>query len=179
METYNYNDPASPGFGPEGSVTPSLPDNDDMPAAPGFGPVGPVMPSLPPMPPNTCNNCSGNRPGNVIQPGGNNVLWTWGLLSPFFSTTASIAHVRFYNAATIREPLDIYLNGRLVVSDLDYMNFTNYLHIVPGVYRLTVYRRTNPGFAIIDSGVQFRGGNSYTLTILGTPNNFSVQLMTS
>lgn len=74
METYNYNDPASPGFGPEGPVTPTLPDHDDMPVAPGFGPVGPVMPSLPPMPPNTCNNCSGNRPGNVIQPGGNNVL---------------------------------------------------------------------------------------------------------
>lgn len=199
METYNYDDPAAPGFGPEGSVTPTVPNDSNMPAAPGFGPggpatpslpggggnypaapgfgpAGPVTPSLPSGNPNTCVNCS----GSIVRPNSpNGVLWTWGVLSPFFSTSTSIAHVRFYNAAAIREPLDIYLNGRLVVSDLDFMNYTNYLHIVPGVYRLTVYRRTNPGYAIIDTGVQFRGGVSYTLTILGTVNNFSVQLMTS
>lgn len=218
METYNYDDPAAPGFGPEGSVTPTVPNDNNMPAAPGFdpsgpaapgfgpggpaapgfgpsgpatpslpgggnypaapgfGPVGPVTPSLPSNNPNTCVNCS----GGIVRPNSpNGVLWTWGVLSPFFSTSNAIAHVRFYNAAAIREPLDIYLNGRLVVSDLDFMSYTNYLHIIPGVYRLTVYRRTNPGYAIIDTGVQFRGGVSYTLTILGTVNNFSVQLMTS
>lgn len=198
METYNYdstvapgfapegdmtsmlpsgNDmPAAPGFGPMGDVTPALPSENDMPAAPGFGPNGNVTPSLPGRP-GSCFNCSN---GVVVTPGNtNSVLWTWGVLSPFFSTSSSMAHVRFYNAAAIQEPLDIYLNGRLVVSNLDYMAFTNYLHIVPGVYRLTVYRRTNPGYSIIDTGVQFRGGNSYTLTILGTVGNFSVQLITS
>lgn len=196
METYNYDDTvAAPGFGPEGDVTPALPDNNNSIVVPGFGPSGDVTPSLPsngvtvspgfgpsgnvmpalPSSPGTCLNCSG---GVVINPG-NNILWTWGALSPFFSTSSSIAHVRFYNAAAIREPLDIYLNGRLVVSNLDYMTYTNFLHIVPGVYRLTVYRRTNPGYAIIDTGVQFRGGNSYTLTILGSVGDFSVQLITS
>lgn len=81
---------------------------------------------------------------------------------------SGIAHVRFYNAASIREPLDIYLNGRLVVSDLDYMNFTRYLHIVPGNYLLTVYQRTNPGGEpIINNRVQFQAGNYYLLSILG------------
>ena len=203
METYNYDDTsATPGFGPEGPATPSLPGNgSDVPAAPGFGPDGPATPSLPgggnngaatpgfgPIGPVTpslpggsgsgigCINCSGNVswPGNTT-----GILWTWGTLSPFFSTSNDIAHVRFYNAAAIREPLDIYLNGRLVVSNLDYMSYTRYLHIVPGVYRLTVYRRTNPGTAMIDTGVQFRGGTSYTLTILGTAGNYSVQMITS
>lgn len=201
METYNYDDPATPGFGPEGSVTPSVPDNSgsdmpatpgfgpegtvtpsisgngNMPATPGFGPIGPVTPSLPSgSSTNGCINCTGGT--TVIRPG-NNVLWTWGVLSPFFSTSSTVAHVRFYNAAGSREPLDIYLNGRLVVSNLDFMNYTNYLHIVPGVYRLTVYSRTNPNSPIVDTGVQFRGGISYTLTVLGTPNNYSVQLITS
>ena len=172
------NVPATPGFGPSGSVTPTVPSSGmNVPATPGFGPLGPVTPSLPSSNSNMgCVNCT----GNIIWPNSSTgILWTWGPLSPFFSTTSDIAHVRFYNAAAIREPLDIYLNGRLVVSNLDYMNYTRYLHIIPGVYRLTVFRRTNPGVPIIDTGVQFRGGNSYTLTILGTANSYSVQVMTS
>ena len=172
------NVPATPGFGPSGSVTPTVPSSGmNVPATPGFGPLGPVTPSLPSSNSNMgCVNCT----GNIIWPNSSTgILWTWGTLSPFFSTASDIAHVRFYNAAAIREPLDIYLNGRLVVSNLDYMNYTRYLHIIPGVYRLTVFRRTNPGVPIIDTGVQFRGGNSYTLTILGTANSYSVQVMTS
>ena len=172
------NVPATPGFGPSGSVTPTVPSSGmNVPATPGFGPLGPVTPSLPSSNSNMgCVNCT----GNIIWPNSSTgILWTWGTLSPFFSTTSDIAHVRFYNAAAIREPLDIYLNGRLVVSNLDYMNYTRYLHIIPGVYRLTIFRRTNPGVPIIDTGVQFRGGNSYTLTILGTANSYSVQVMTS
>ena len=172
------NVPATPGFGPSGSVTPTVPSSGmNVPATPGFGPLSPVTPSLPSSNSNMgCVNCT----GNIIWPNSSTgILWTWGTLSPFFSTTSDIAHVRFYNAAAIREPLDIYLNGRLVVSNLDYMNYTRYLHIIPGVYRLTVFRRTNPGVPIIDTGVQFRGGNSYTLTILGTANSYSVQVMTS
>lgn len=172
--------PAQPGFGPLGPVTPSLPDSStsDVPAAPGFGPSGDVMPSLP------SNNYGSSNTGGCVNCGGSNwntspngTLWTWGILSPFFSTSSEIAHLRFYNAASIREPLDIYLNGRLVVSDLDYMNYTRYMHIIPGIYQLTVYRRTNPGFAIINTNIRLRSGYSYTLAILGTFNDFSVQMI--
>lgn len=172
--------PAEPGFGPVGPVTPALPDDSgsDVPAAPGFGPSGNVTPGL--SSPNYgssssggCINCSGSGWNSAP----NGTLWTWGILSPFFSTSSEIAHLRFYNAASIREPVDIYLNGRLVVSDLDYMNYTRYMHIIPGIYQLTVYRRTNPGFAIINTNIRLRSGYSYTLAILGTFNDFSVQMI--
>lgn len=171
---------ASQRSAPATQASPTMPANSNNSISQRFAPIGAITPSTPSLNlpnPNTCVNCSGN--GNRPVGGNTNILWTWGVLSPFFSTTTAIAHVRFYNAAAIREPLDIYLNGRLVVSNLDYMNYTNFLHIVPGVYRLTVYRRSFPGSAIIDTGVQFRGGISYTLTILGTAGNYSVQLMTS
>ena len=172
--------PAQSGFGPLGPVTPTLPDSStsDVPAAPGFGPSGDVTPSLP------SNNYGSSNTGGCVNCGGSNwntspngTLWTWGILSAFFSTSSEIAHLRFYNAASIREPLDIYLNGRLVVSDLDYMNYTRYMHIIPGIYQLTVYRRTNPGFAIINTNIRLRSGYSYTLAILGTFNDFSVQMI--
>ena len=127
METYNYDEssaaadastasanvPAAPGFGPLGPVTPTVPDPsiDNSPAAPGFGPVGPVTPTVPSGGNNSCTSC-----GTVVWPGNTTgILWTWGTLAPFFSTSSEVAHVRFYNAASIQEPLDIYLNGRLVV----------------------------------------------------------------
>lgn len=159
METYNYDPSAQAGSEArtaenESAVyhRPGSGSVSDPNTAPGFGPAGPVTPSLPG---NTggCINCGPGQGGlsNLL----GNVLWAWG---SFPSVSPSgIAHVRFYNAASIREPLDIYLNGRLVVSDLDYMNFTRYLHIVPGNYLLTVYQRTNPGGEpIINNRVQFR-----------------------
>ena len=135
----------------------------------------PTLPSNNHGSPNTggCVNCGGSN----WKPAPNGALWTWGILSPFFSTSSEIAHLRFYNAASIREPIDIYLNGRLVVSDLDYMNYTRYMHIIPGIYQLTVYRRTNPGFAIVNTNIRVRSGYSYTLAVLGTFNDFSVQML--
>ena len=60
------------------------------------------------------------------------------------------------------------------------MNYTRYLHILPGNYLLTVYRRTNPGGApIINNRVQFQSGSYYMLTILGGPSDYSVQLVSS
>lgn len=121
-----------------------------------------------------CTGCQTIWPGNTT-----GFLWTWGTLSPFFSTSSEVAHVRFYNAAAIRQPVDIYLNGRMVVSNLDYMNYTRFLHIIPGIYRLTVYRSANPSASIIDSNVRFGSGSRYTLAVLGTTGDFSVQMITS
>lgn len=173
-------DTAQSGFSSQPPVILTYPDSSSnyLQVSPGFGPYGDVMPSLPSnnhSSPNTggCINCGGSN----WKPSPNGALWTWGILSPFFSTSSEIAHLRFYNAASIREPIDIYLNGRLVVSDLDYMNYTRYMHIIPGIYQLTVYRRTNPGFAIVNTNIRLRSGYSYTLAVLGTFNDFSVQML--
>lgn len=182
METYNY-DPSSQA-GSEARTAEHDPaayhhtgsgSDSDLNAAPGFGPAGPVTPAIPGNTGN-CVNC-GSGQGNLSNFLGN-ILWAWGSFpSP---SPSGVSHVRFYNAAAIQEPLDIYLNGRLVVSDLDYMNFTRYLHIVPGNYLLTVYRRTNPGGApIINNRVQFQAGNYYLLSILGGPYDYSAQLVIS
>lgn len=107
------------------------------------------------------------------------ILWSWGAFPPT-ATPSSVSHVLLLQRSLHPGHLDIYLNGRLVVSDLDYMNYTRYLHILPGNYLLTVYRRTNPGGApIINNRVQFQSGSYYMLTILGGPSDYSVQLVSS
>ena len=56
---------------------------------------------------------------------------------------------------------------------------TRFLHIIPGTYRLSVYRRTNPGTAIIDTNIRLNSGTSNTLVILGTIGNYSIQMISS
>ena len=142
-------DTAQSGFSSQPPVILTYPDSssNDLQVSPGFGPYGDVMPSLPSNnhgSPNTggCINCGGSN----WKPSPNGALWTWGILSPFFSTSSEIAHLRFYNAASIRQPID-------------------------------VYRRTNPGFAIVNTNIRLRSGYSYTLAVLGTFNDFSVQML--
>ena len=160
--------PATPGFGPVGPVTPTVPGDEDVPATPGFGPVGPVTPTVP-----------GNSNTTPSQPstGGTNIFWSWAFLSPIFSNISAVAQARFYNVAAIQEPLDIYLNGQLIVSDLDYSEYTDYLYIIPGYYNLTVYRRTNPDVAIINARVSFARNSVCTISILGDMNGFSLQFI--
>lgn len=160
--------PATPGFGPVGPVTPTVPGDEDVPATPGFGPVGPVTPTVP--------GGSNNTPSQPST-GGTNIFWSWAFLSPIFSNISAVAQARFYNVAAIQEPLDIYLNGQLIVSDLDYSEYTDYLYIIPGYYNLTVYRRTNPDVAIINARVSFARNSVCTISILGDMNGFSLQFI--
>ena len=160
----------SPGFGPDGDVMPMIPsENQDTSFSPGFGPNGDVMPSLP-------SNGSVTAPSKP-NTGNNNILWSWAFLSPIFSNISAVAQARFYNVNSLQEPLDIYMNGQLVVSDLDYSEYTDYLYIIPGYYNLTVYRRINPDVPIINARVSFARNSTCLVSILGTTNDFSLQFI--
>lgn len=124
----------------------------------------------------------GFRPGPVFCPGCvnfrpiNNVLWTWGLFGPSGNFAPQFARVRFYNATSIREPLNIYLNSRLVLSNLNQMNSSGFLSIQPGTYRLTIYRSGILANPVVDANVTFFRNRSYLLTITGTAWNARIQL---
>ena len=182
--------PAAPGLGPAGTSTPDLesniPDNGptvnlpsiDVPAAPGEGPMGTPTPSLPsspsyggtitiPFPP-----VSGGSSTNT----GNNILWSYSWL-PSFSSINAVAQARFYNVNAMMEPVDIYINGQLVVSDLDYTEYTDYLYIIPGYYTITIYRRTNPGFPILNTRVNFVRNSNCTISLIGTVDTAGLQFI--
>ncbi|MGN0506029.1 MAG: DUF4397 domain-containing protein [Lachnospiraceae bacterium] len=177
------NVPAEPGFGPIGPVTPALPseEEENVPAEPGFGPIGPVTPSLPSggTTPTPSRPSTGGTTPTPSRPslGTGNILWSWAFLSPVFSNIASVAQARFYNVAAIQEPVDIYINGQLLVSDLDYSEYTDFLYIIPGYYTLTVYSRTNLGAPIINERVNFARNSTCLVSILGDYNSFRLQFI--
>jgi len=189
--------PATPGLGPAGSQTPDLESNIpsngptielptipnvNTPAAPGEGPLGTQTPSLPSAPSGSITipfppaSGSGNT-GSSGTGTGSNILWSYVWSTPLFSNLSAVAQARFYNVNSMMEPVDIYINGQLVVSDLDYSEYTDYLYIIPGYYTITVYRRTNPGFPILNTRVSFTRNSTCTISLIGTVDSAGLQFI--
>lgn len=177
--------PATPGEGPAGSATPDLGSNigsENVPAAPGEGPAGTQTPSLPSTPSITFPPTSGGTTTTPSIPNtntGNNIFWSYTWLAPLFgnSSMSSVAQARFYNVNAMLEPVDIYINGQLVASDLDYSEYTDYLYIIPGYYNITVYRRTNPGYPFLSTRVNFVRNSVCTISLIGTVDSPGLQFI--
>ena len=151
----SMNQPAAPGFGPEGNVTPSLP-SINQPAAPGFGPEGNVTPSLPSRP---------NPNVNIT-------------VIPVIPNLSRVSFIRFFNALPDVGPVDIYVNGRLIASNVKYREFTNYYRAAAGLYRIVIYKSGTIINPLSVTRVTITDGNVYTAAISGNENTVNFQLIT-
>ena len=100
--------------------------------------------------------------------------WNWGFILPGTVIPISIARVRFYNAA-LRGPVQIYVNNRLVVSNLGFMDYTRFYNVAPGRYRITIYSGNNMRTPIVDTWMSFQRNTSTTVTLAGSGSNFWLQ----
>ena len=48
-------------------------------------------------------------------------------------------YIRFLNASPAEQRVDVYVNGRKVADSLLYREFTEYMKVFPGWYRIAVY----------------------------------------
>ncbi len=151
--------------------TPSLPSS---PATPGitYPNVGGGTPTITFPPTNT-------RPNNNQNTNSNNLFWSYTWLTPLFgnSSVSSVAQVRFYNVNAMMEPVDIYINGQLITSDLHYTEYTDYLYILPGYYNLTVQRSTNPGYNFLSTRVNFVRNSVCTVSLIGSLDSPGLQFI--
>ena len=174
------NIPATPGEGPAGSATPDLGTgigSENFPAAPDEG----YLPT-PSLPPESMFPSYGGTTVTPSQPNtntGNNIFWSYTWLSPIFgsSSVSSVAQARFYNVNAMLEPVDIYINGQLVASDLDYSEYTDYLYIIPGYYNITIFRRTNPTYPFLSTRVNFARNTVCTISLIGTVDTPGLQFI--
>ena len=135
---------------------PNPPERPDRPNPPRPVPPRPVPPR--PVPP-------------IVNP---DWSWNWGFILPGTVFPVSVARVRFYNAA-IRGPIQIYINNRLVVSNLGFLDFTRFYNVAPGRYRITIYSDNNMRTPIVDTWMSFQRNTSTTVTLAGSGSNFWLQ----
>ena len=139
---------------PNPTVRPDRPNPPERPDRP--NPPRPVPPR--PVPP-------------IVNP---DWSWNWGFILPGTVFPVSVARVRFYNAA-IRGPIQIYINNRLVVSNLGFLDFTRFYNVAPGRYRITIYSDNNMRTPIVDTWMSFQRNTSTTVTLAGSGSNFWLQ----
>ena len=145
---------------------PPLPDRPGrpIPDRPGW-PNRPVPPR--PVPPRPV-------PPRPIPPVRPDWSWNWGTILPGIVLPLSPARVRFYNAS-VRGPIQIYVNNRLVVSNLNYLQCSRIYNVIPGRYRITVYQGNDMRSPLVDTWMSFRQNQDYTVALIRSGSNFRLQ----
>lgn len=78
------------------------------------------------------------------------------------------AVVRFLHAAHQIEKIDIYINGKRILKDVDFKDKTNYLTLPTGKYHIDIYPAGNQVSTIINKNIDLEPNNIYTLAAIGT-----------
>lgn len=81
-----------------------------------------------------------NAQGRMWRPGFPNRPNTNITIIPIIPGVTKFSYIRFLNANSLEGPIDVYINGRKVVSYLNYRAFTEYMKVFPGYYRVVVFR---------------------------------------
>ncbi|MBR6652600.1 MAG: DUF4397 domain-containing protein, partial [Anaerotignum sp.] len=84
-------------------------------------------------------------------------------------------YIRFLNASPGEQRVDIYVNGRKVADSLLYREFTEYMKVFPGWYRIAVYAagtRRNP---LTVTTLRIRANDIVTMAITGLSGDISTQ----
>ena len=100
--------------------------------------------------------------------------WNWGTILPGIVLPLSPARVRFYNAS-VPGPIQIYVNNRLVVSNLNYLQYSRIYNVIPGRYRITVYQGNDMRSPLVDTWMSFRQNQDYTVALIRSGSNFRLQ----
>ena len=89
----------------------------------------------------------------------------------FYRATPMNSYVRILNASPNSPPIDIYLDDKLIVQNLAYKEFSNYLLFPAGDHNIKVYpsgQNVNP---IIDSPINLPPGFAFNIAAIGSfPN---------
>jgi hypothetical protein len=73
--------------------------------------------------------------------------------------------------------VDVYVNNRLVVSNLSYEDFTNYLTAYPGSYQVTLYPTGAKSEPVLDARVVLKPNEVYTAAVVGTPADVGLEVI--
>lgn len=94
-------------------------------------------------------------------------------LSPILNRDRSVpgminmASIRFQNFSPDIEGMDLILNNRLIFSNINFRNVTNYRTIAPGNYKVSIRQRNNIRPIILSDKIVLSAGTCYTISALG------------
>lgn len=92
---------------------------------------------------------------------------------PIIPGITLFGYIRFMNASPGETRVDIYVNGRKVASNLLYRNFTEYMKVFPGWYRIAVFAAGTIRNPLTVTTLQVQANSITTLAVIGLSGNIS------
>ena len=89
-----------------------------------------------------------------------------------------MSYIRFLNAIPNQPEIviDIYVNRKLVVKNLKYEDFTEYIPAKSGVYNVQIYPAGNHTEQLLDIRIKTEPDKIYTAAAIGTINNVELEV---
>lgn len=82
--------------------------------------------------------------------------------------------VRIFNASKEGPAVDVYINDKLIFTDIKFKNFSKYIKLEEGNYRVDVYENKNTQHPLINQTVQINPNEVYTIAIIGNIGDLSL-----
>lgn len=92
---------------------------------------------------------------------------------PIIPGITLFGYIRFMNASPGETRVDIYVNGRKVASNLLYRNFTEYMKVFPGWYRIAVYAAGTIRNPLTVTTLRVEANSITTLAVIGLSGDIS------
>lgn len=96
---------------------------------------------------------------------------------PIIPGVTKIGYIRYFHAAPFIGLVDIYVNGQLAVSNLNYLDFTDYFRAIPGQYKITIYPSGNLTRPVLSTNITIERNMIYTAAMIGERNNIDLKLI--
>lgn len=85
-------------------------------------------------------------------------------------TSPNISYVRFINLAQDAPSMDIYVDGVLTISDLQYREVSNYMPLIPGEHSIVAQASATSSTVLVEDRINFESGEYYGSYIVGNLN---------
>lgn len=96
---------------------------------------------------------------------------------PYFRADGMNSSIRVLNASPNGPPVDVYLNDKLIISNLPYKEFSQYFLVPAGNNNIKVYKSGQNINEVINETYNFPGGFTFNAAIIGEFPQISLQVI--
>lgn len=95
-----------------------------------------------------------------------------------YSQNSSVGYVRIIHTVPDAPNVDIYADDKLIVNNLAYGDYTDYLPIPEGVYKISLYAAGTKDSAVLSNMLTVTGNSILTIAAVGTLSNIELLAIT-
>ena len=96
------------------------------------------------------------------------------MISNLYRAPLINSYIRVLHASPNTPPVDVYANEKLIVKDLTYKSFSQYIPVIPGNYNIKIYPTGNMTSPLINANVYIPENMVFNVAIIGNFPNISL-----